>query len=141
MRIARLRISHGHPDLHGADRRKKSGMIGNDFAVDRLASHGFIMADQIGDAIACGFIAVAHPHSSQIREGIADHTEFKIIQTGNPAIDEQELSRIKMSEGRPGPVLRHIAFQPARSEEHTSELQSLMRISYAVFCLKKKKTN
>src|SRR3546814_9999894 len=39
-----------------------------------------------------------------------------------------------------------IAFQAlayysvARSEEHTSELQSLMRISYAVFCLKKKKT-
>src|SRR3546814_4239559 len=28
-----------------------------------------------------------------------------------------------------------------RSEEHTSELQSLMRVSYAVFCLKKKKTN
>src|SRR3546814_1837199 len=28
---------------------------------------------------------------------------------------------------------------PVRSEEHTSELQSLMRISYAVFCLKKKK--
>src|SRR3546814_8029157 len=28
-----------------------------------------------------------------------------------------------------------------RSEEHTSELQSLMRLSYAVFCLKKKKTN
>src|SRR3546814_2329716 len=33
------------------------------------------------------------------------------------------------------------AYRPAfRSEEHTSELQSLMRISYAVFCLKKKKT-
>src|SRR3546814_10046502 len=33
-------------------------------------------------------------------------------------------------------------FRPRRSEEHTSELQSLMRISYAVFCLKKKnKTN
>src|SRR3546814_2061071 len=30
---------------------------------------------------------------------------------------------------------------PVRSEEHTSELQSLMRISYAVFCLKKKTTN
>src|SRR3546814_4808594 len=29
---------------------------------------------------------------------------------------------------------------PSRSEEHTSELQSLMRISYAVFCLEKKKT-
>src|SRR3546814_4775622 len=33
------------------------------------------------------------------------------------------------------------ARQHARSEEHTSELQSLMRISYAVFCLKKKKKN
>src|SRR3546814_9911905 len=33
------------------------------------------------------------------------------------------------------------AGHPARSEEHTSELQSLMRISYAVFCLKKKKKN
>src|SRR3546814_2137602 len=32
-------------------------------------------------------------------------------------------------------MLQHLA----RSEEHTSELQSLMRISYAVFCLKKKK--
>src|SRR3546814_7262412 len=31
--------------------------------------------------------------------------------------------------------------RPLRSEEHTSELQSLMRISYAVFCLKKKKHN
>src|SRR3546814_1931211 len=31
--------------------------------------------------------------------------------------------------------------QRIRSEEHTSELQSLMRISYAVFCLKKKKNN
>src|SRR3546814_6746463 len=30
--------------------------------------------------------------------------------------------------------------RPARSEEHTSELQSLMRTSYAVFCLKKKKS-
>src|SRR3546814_1273517 len=32
-------------------------------------------------------------------------------------------------------------FVSPRSEEHTSELQSLMRISYAVFCLKKKKNN
>src|SRR3546814_3114791 len=46
---------------------------------------------------------------------------------------------------RAGPVLLHRALpptplpQPRRSEEHTSELQSLMRISYAVFCLKKKK--
>src|SRR3546814_3735002 len=36
-------------------------------------------------------------------------------------------------------LLRNVG--PHRSEEHTSELQSLMRISYAVFCLKKKKRN
>src|SRR3546814_9697920 len=55
---------------------------------------------------------------------------------------EQELSN-----GLSGVERNHIAGQhgPAclrlrtRSEEHTSELQSLMRISYAVFCLKKKK--
>src|SRR3546814_8447866 len=50
--------------------------------------------------------------------------------------------------GRPGQIERRkIGFGPYcvvaqeidRSEEHTSELQSLMRISYAVFCLKKKK--
>src|SRR3546814_4124389 len=39
--------------------------------------------------------------------------------------------------GCPPPAVAHAA----RSEEHTSELQSLMRISYAVFCLKKKTKN
>src|SRR3546814_5318078 len=38
------------------------------------------------------------------------------------------------------PLFRR-GFAGVRSEEHTSELQSLMRISYAVFCLKKKKTD
>src|SRR3546814_10091887 len=37
------------------------------------------------------------------------------------------------------PCRGHRLPPPLRSEEHTSELQSLMRISYAVFCLKKKK--
>src|SRR3546814_7837729 len=42
------------------------------------------------------------------------------------------------------PTISHVdprkrSFSPTRSAEHTSELQSLMRISYAVFCLKKKK--
>src|SRR3546814_7676827 len=39
-----------------------------------------------------------------------------------------------------GPFLFKRMREEKRSEEHTSELQSLMRISYAVFCLKKKKT-
>src|SRR3546814_10237457 len=61
--------------------------------------------------------------------------------------DAQRLQRIARGEGRIGTD----RFDPARfeaavhivprSEEHTSELQSLMRISYAVFCLKKKNYN
>src|SRR3546814_5031827 len=38
-----------------------------------------------------------------------------------------------------GAEIEHHPFSAPRSEEHTSELQSLMRISYAVFCVKKKK--
>src|SRR3546814_10037708 len=43
--------------------------------------------------------------------------------------------KILVKSGKPAEDLR----RDIRSEEHTSELQSLMRISYAVFCLKKKK--
>src|SRR3546814_5391007 len=50
----------------------------------------------------------------------------------SPDADLQKLSR----QGAGGSLWQFI---PPRSEEHTSELQSLMRISYAVFCLKKKK--
>src|SRR3546814_7163191 len=39
------------------------------------------------------------------------------------------------------PMLTAITHEAMRSEEHTSELQSLMSISYAVFCLKKKQIN
>src|SRR3546814_3352540 len=54
----------------------------------------------------------------------------------------RQVSRLEdIQHGAEIPVaLRRIkAAQHVRSEEHTSELQSLMRISYAVFCLKKKK--
>src|SRR3546814_2876632 len=47
--------------------------------------------------------------------------------------------QVKAGWPRPGRGLN--LDQVARSEEHTSELQSLMRISYAVFCLKKKNIN
>src|SRR3546814_7139807 len=52
--------------------------------------------------------------------------------------------RISSACGSTGWVYSQSAVQNweiSRSEEHTSELQSLMRISYAVFCLKKKNTN
>src|SRR3546814_4386258 len=46
-------------------------------------------------------------------------------------------AQASMARARPCPGSRRSAAATARSEEHTSELQSLMRISYAVFCLKK----
>src|SRR3546814_2037328 len=52
-----------------------------------------------------------------------------------PSSEEEGLAFTKSSLSRSCP-----ARAAARSEEHTSELQSLMRISYAVFCLKKKNT-
>src|SRR3546814_1544373 len=48
-------------------------------------------------------------------------------------------ARGQLAFGGHAQLVDHRAHRGLRSEEHTSELQSLMRISYAVFCLKKKK--
>src|SRR3546814_9381930 len=55
------------------------------------------------------------------------------------SLDNPKILNGAALEASEGPTLGdHAAISEARSEEHTSELQSLMRISYAVFCLKKK---
>src|SRR3546814_983541 len=53
-----------------------------------------------------------------------------------------DLHRVELFGVEGEPVFRRhlLRVEAPRSEEHTSELQSLMRISYAVFCLKKNKT-
>src|SRR3546814_3976279 len=60
------------------------------------------------------------------------------------ADEEGRIARLLVPEGTDdvavGTVIAVLSSED-RSEEHTSELQSLMRISYAVFCLKKKKNN
>src|SRR3546814_9981367 len=48
-------------------------------------------------------------------------------------------AKVREQDKRHPALITEPAIGVARSEEHTSELQSLMRISYAVFCLKKKK--
>src|SRR3546814_1260768 len=54
--------------------------------------------------------------------------------------EERAVLRLFQYKGRAGGIwVASHARHCERSEEHTSELQSLMRISYAVFCLKKKK--
>src|SRR3546814_7404417 len=66
------------------------------------------------------------PYTTLFRSAAADRTRFRPVQFSRGAL------RLRRG-GR-----SHAAPSPLRSEEHTSELQSLMRISYAVFCLKKK---
>src|SRR3546814_9384523 len=66
------------------------------------------------------------------REG--DHGQAGHVSAARAA----GIERTAADAGRGG---NHPAQRRPRSEEHTSELQSLMRISYDVFCLKKKKTH
>src|SRR3546814_5849898 len=56
----------------------------------------------------------------------------RAVQQRSPGLEPRLLLAVPAADGRRW-------WRRARSEEHTSELQSLMRISYAVFCLKKKK--
>src|SRR3546814_4431457 len=58
---------------------------------------------------------------------------FKITSEGGVAAGVRRIEAVTGA-----PALAYLNAAEERSEEHTSELQSLMRISYAVFCLKKK---
>src|SRR3546814_2237364 len=69
-----------------------------------------------------------------IRFEVLDHNEPVQADRNNPRLFFNSHERSDRSR-----VQRALRQQSCRSEEHTSELQSLMRISYAVFCLKKKK--
>src|SRR3546814_9675792 len=86
----------------------------------------------------------AKPGPLRLADHIADGPHFNArtkIGSEEP-IELDEMGAGRRSVRRCGKCLGDIgAAQRRRSEEHTSELQSLMRISYAVFCLKKKKNN
>src|SRR3546814_5248942 len=60
------------------------------------------------------------------------------LRSASDSVESIWASRV--GDGASRPISARTACS-SRSEEHTSELQSLMRISYAVFCLKKKKRN
>src|SRR3546814_3782014 len=79
------------------------------------------------------FRSIAALHFQQHAIGIVQHPATEPV-----LVCQLPHERTKADALHPAPNPRTHA---CRSEEHTSELQSLMRISYAVFCLKKKKKN
>src|SRR3546814_6342778 len=73
------------------------------------------------------------------REPLEADRRIGAVGTGSKVLPDTRL-RVEIRSDRPAVERLHFgALDAFRSEEHTSELQSLMRISYAVFCLKKKK--
>src|SRR3546814_3673663 len=70
------------------------------------------------------------------------HAELMMVRSGHSRSDAAILRTATLYSLRDASIRSCLAergLYETRSEEHTSELQSLMRISYAVFCLKKKK--
>src|SRR3546814_5285911 len=76
---------------------------------------------------APGFFAQAKKGGSRRQGAKAFDVDVAVVKDGE---DQEQLAAL-------APLIRRCAPPSPRSEEHTSELQSLMRISYAVFCLKK----
>src|SRR3546814_7920125 len=68
-------------------------------------------------------------------------TQLLVEHVGEEVLDEPETRLRELEPFAEQAAFRQRFAEQRRSEDHTSELQSLMRISYAVFCLKKKKKN
>src|SRR3546814_7662387 len=93
---------------------------------------------------------VSTPTQKAVMETLSDLLEPVVAQAGEDDGDQEDFATMQnrgmwlpsagrdaTKQGLADPVY-NLLDNYARSEEHTSELQSLMRISYAVFCLKKK---
>src|SRR3546814_3123874 len=98
------------------------------FAADDPAGAGIDIDDDDLAAVH-EFQLVEHPPRVELRPAQIGHV---VIGRARADVGDQLAQRDHLS-------LRRRFAQIVTSEEHTSELQSLMRISYAVFCLKKKK--
>src|SRR3546814_4918684 len=88
---------------------------------------------------------MGHEDQVDVTDEAASKIANRVLQAVNETnLEERRRKIIGYAESDPDVTSIGVDFQPrpegpvTRSEEHTSELQSLMRISYAVFCLKKK---
>src|SRR3546814_1633354 len=104
---------------------------------DRDADIGLVKGKKIA---IVGYGSQGHAHAQNLRDsGVAEVAIA--LRTGSPTAKKAEDAGFKVLSNAEAAAWADIVMVLApdeRSEEHTSELQSLMRISYAVFCLKKK---
>src|SRR3546814_1254353 len=118
----------------------------SDWSSDVCSSdlHPFQNAQVVAEARPqeAAVVALAEPvdveHLRQLRAGLVERQPVAEVVGEVVAAERLHRHRVAahhadLAGGRGGGLRAH------RSEEHTSELQSLMRISYAVFCLKKKR--
>src|SRR3546814_6869687 len=95
-----------------------------------------------GDRLALGETRHRGDGAGDPRQAALDQDARAMVRARRPAVQRNRQAAAPRAQGRTGGSgLRRIEsadMTGPRSEEHTSELQSLMRISYAVFCLKKK---
>src|SRR3546814_5410071 len=96
---------------------------------DTLCPYTTLFRSQAAEALAASIAAPLHRRAARLRP------DQHHLLVGFLAVD-LDMAGV----GRQGPILGSVGDElvQQRSEEHTSELQSLMRISYAVFCLKQK---
>src|SRR3546814_2846814 len=89
------------------------------------------------------FICVTTANSLNLPQALLDRMEIIRLEgyTEDEKVEIAKLHLIAKQVEAHGLKAGEFELTEERSEEHTSELQSLMRISYAVFCLKKKKNN
>src|SRR3546814_3121562 len=108
---------------------EEGGSVAQLLQEDAIRPHAQRTLEQLLGADLCQtltFVRIDHMHDI----AMLDDELARILDRQEPLVGRDQLDQ-RFGE-------RGLA---RRSEEHTSELQSLMRISYAVFCLKKKKTN
>src|SRR3546814_1802391 len=116
-----MRISDGSADVCSSDLLEDIAR-----AIDPRLADTEDDIDTIGGLAAT--LAGHVPQAGECLEHVSGWT-LEVIEA-----DPRRVARLRLH-----PPARQAEEEEARSEEHTSELQSLMRISYAVFCLKKKK--
>src|SRR3546814_6923156 len=115
--------------------RRKTALAAICLALPGCASTGLPSGDQAYEIIPAPSNQTA---PSEYRIGPLDVLKITVFQEPDLSLEEVP---VDASGNILFPLIGQVSVSGKRSEEHTSELQSLMRSSYAVFCLKKKKNN